>query len=100
MSTTILLTLKSKFKSNKVRIGVFTTGLLLAIGITVVFSSTTNELLAGVTLYIVVVYFTFMLSFVRDYVALVSKHLTFKEAQARKKTAKEYCLQDEFKDKH
>ena len=44
------------------------------------------------------VYFTFMMSFVREYVNLISKHLTFKEAQARKKTAKEYCLTDQFKD--
>ncbi len=96
-SLTIYLTLKSKFKSNKVRITVFAVGFLLSVGVSVGFSSTVNEALAGVTLYVAIVYFTFMMSFVREYVTLVSKHLTQKEAHARRKTAKEYCLKDELK---
>ena len=80
IALTTFLTLRSRFKSNKVRIVVFALGSLLSIGISVSFASALNEIIAAVVLYLAIVYFTFMISFVREYVALVSRHLTFKEA--------------------
>jgi len=77
---------------------VFAAGLLCSIGLSVSFARSANQILAGVAFYVALVYFTFMMSFVREYVTLISKHLTYKEAQARRKTAKDYCLVDSFKD--
>ena len=97
ISITLFFTVKPKIQSNRARVWFFAIGLVLSVGISVAFSFTVNEVLAGITLYVGVVYFTFMLEFVSEYTGFVSKSLTFKEALSRKKTAKEFCLEDNLK---
>ena len=80
LAATIILTLKSRFKSNKVRLTIFTFGSVLSIGTSIYFSKSVVEIISCITTYCAVVYFVFMISFVRDYVSLVSRHMTFKES--------------------
>lgn len=93
MIFTIFLTVKPRFKKS-IRVCIFAIGFLGSIALSVAFARTINEVLASISLYIGIVYFMFMVSFVREYVCLICKSLTMKEAIARKKTAKDYCISD------
>lgn len=85
--------------TNNVRIGVFIVGSITSMTIAQIFSKTLNERASAILLIASIGYFAFILEFVREYVLLVSRHLSQKEQVARKRTAKETCSKDEFKGK-
>lgn len=73
------------------------TGVLLSVGVSMIFARTYNQFIASLFIYAGCLYTTFMHKMVLDYVGLVAKHITFKERMVRKTTKKEYCLKDDFK---